>query len=426
MGRKMRSIVAFVVVLVMLYCQQMRFADLAYANEERREVLPDEEEVRMPEGGGENEELPEGGEEQPLEGEDGGGEEGPPEEIVCFETVISPEDGENGYYVTKPDVEIRHMSNRGTTRYCFTDSDGQITEGELKQPEESIRIEKDKILEGTNHLSVWMEDETSGRMEGYVLERDFMVDTIAPVIWIQTPRGLDTWYQKEVFISITGEDGDKGSQTESISCFSERQIFGSANQASAGFRIAEMSAKGNAVPVTIRIKDRAGNYGEQTVGVYIDSQPPKTSIEGVQNYMITSKPVEVNCRVEEENLIGQASASIRWETPQGKVELMKAEEWKDTGNGISTSQTLTEDGIYQLSVEARDLAGYGDHSSAQVIIDKENPVIGYVDQIDRQYMQSFCWNYPVEECIKDFTSYTYNITLDGKPYHMGEKVTSIS
>lgn len=493
MGRKLRSIVAFLVVMVMLYCQQERFVDLAYAQEERMclanaqenrkafgvsgegeegaklsggteqsfreeggEMLPDEEDGRIPERNWENGKLPEDedkgenrdkgkdgdkeegedkaededkGEEQPSEGEEkppeeveGGGEE-PPEEMVCFEIVIAPEDGENGYYITKPDVEICHMSIRGTTKYRFSDSDGQITEGELKQPEEKMRIEKEKFQEGTNHLSVWMEDETGGRIEEYTLERDFRIDTIAPVIRIQTPRGLDAWYQKEVFISVIGEDGEKGSQAEYITCFSENQLFGSSHQANAGFRIAQMSAKGNAVPVTIRIRDRAGNHAEQTVGIYIDSQPPKASIEGVQNYMITSQPVEVNYLIEEENLIGQASASARWEDPQGKVTVMKAEEWKDTGNGIRACQTLTEDGIYQLSVEAKDQSGYGDNSSAQVIIDKENPVIGYVDQIDHQYLQSFCWNYPAEECIQDFTSYTYTITLDGKPYHMGDKVT---
>lgn len=443
MGRKLKSMTALVVVMIMLYCQQAVFADLAYAKEKdvlseevnedyieyeddvddnAGEDVGEEGEASKEDGGdemtpGEEEEEPkeDEGEEKPEEGEE-------PKEILCFESIIPKENGENGYYVTKPEIEICHISERGVTKYSFTDGDGQIIEGELRHPGENIRIESERFQEGTNHLSVWMEDEEGRRIEDHTLEKEFKVDTIAPVIRIQTPRGTDAWYQKEVFISVAGEDGDKGSQAEWISCYSEHQIFGNSNQPDAGFRITGLSAKGNAVPVTVRIKDRAGNYAQKTVGLYIDHQPPKTSIKGVENYMITSQPVEVEYRVDEDNGIGQASTNTEWEDTQGKVAVMKAEEWKETEEGVCSRQLLEEDGIYRLKVEAKDLSGYEDSSNAQVIIDKENPVIGYVDRIDRKYLQSFCWDYPVEEWIRDFTSYTYAITLDGKPYHMGEKV----
>lgn len=347
-------------------------------------------------------------------------EDKPP--IECFKVVIPPEDGQNGYYKTRPEVEVSHNGERGVTRYCFTDSSGRREEGGLTEKDGSFKIGQERFLEGSNHLSVWMEDEDGKCIEEYALEKTFLVDTQPPSVRIQTPMGAEAWYQKEVFINASGEDGIKGSQIEEIACFVGSQKIGSSREASAGFLISYASAGGKAVPVTVRVTDRAGNTARETCGLYIDQRPPRTAVEGVSDYMITSEPVEVAYRIEEENAVGKMEAGARWEDPRGQVRYLAAEEWKEEEGGRSARQTLAEDGIYQLSVSAWDQAGYEGSSKGQVIIDSEDPVIRHVDELDGQYMKSFCWEYPAEETVEDFTSYTYSVYLDGRPYHIGENV----
>lgn len=139
--------------------------------------------------------------------------------IECFKAFIPPEDGQNGYYKTRPEAEVCHNGERGVTRYCFTDSSGRREEGGLTEKDGSFKIGRERFLEGSNHLSVWMEDEDGKRVEEYALEKTFLVDTQPPSVRIQTPMGAEAWYQKEVFINASGEDGIKGSQIEEIACF---------------------------------------------------------------------------------------------------------------------------------------------------------------------------------------------------------------
>lgn len=462
MGRKMKNIVALLVILGLIYWQQSPAVRPAYAWDEscgEQNISPDretaadsdgswEEENEIsggtqegpsdgsgkkepegePEGGGKDgtEEEPEGDgkdgtEEEPgTSGEDKDDTEEPP--IECFKTVIPPEDGQNGYYKTRPEAEVWHNSERGVTRYCFTDSSGRREEGGLTEKDGSFKIRRERFLEGSNHLSVWMEDEAGKRVEEYALEKTFLVDTQPPSVRIQTPLGAEAWYQKEVFINASGEDGVKGSRIEEIACFVGSQKIGSSKEASAGFLISCASAGGKAVPVMVRVTDRAGNIARETCGLYIDQRPPRTAVEGVSDYMITSEPVEVKYLIEEENAVGKIEAGARWEDPRGQVIYLAAEEWKEEKGGKSARQTLNEDGIYQLSVSAWDQAGYEGSSKGQVIIDSEDPVIRHVDELDGQYMKSFCWEYPAEETVEDFTSYTYSVCLDGRPYHIGENI----
>lgn len=448
MGRKMKKIVALLVILGLIYWQQPPAVRPAYAWDEgsgEQNISPDQETAADSDGSWEEEDEISGGTEEgdtsekteessdesdekepqgETEGEDKEDKEDKEDEppIECFKTVIPPEDGQNGYYMTRPEAEVCHNSERGVTRYCFTDSSGRREEGGLTEKDGSFKIGRERFLEGSNHLSVWMEDEAGKRVEEYALEKTFLVDTQPPSVRIRTPMGAEAWYQKEVFINASGEDGVRGSQIEEIACFVGSQKIGSSKEASAGFLISCASAGGKAVPVTVRVTDRAGNIARETCGLYIDQRPPRTAVEGVSDYMITSEPVEVEYRIEEENAVGKMEAGARWEDPRGRVIYLAAEEWKEEEGGKSARQTLNEDGIYQLSVSAWDQAGYEGSSKGQVIIDSEDPVIRHVDELDGQYMKSFCWEYPAEETVEDFTSYTYSVCLDGRPYHIGENI----
>lgn len=173
----------------------------------------------------------------------------------------------------------------------------------------------------------------------------------------------------------------------------------------------------------VYVWDRAGNQAQKSVGLYIDGQAPKAGITGVIPYQITSQPVEIHYTVEEENEVGSAAAKAVRQDPKGTVTELFPEAWTNTGNGKMAMQRLTEDGIYQLEMEAFDLSGHSDRAKAQVIIDRENPIIYEVERLNQSYLKSFRWELPPGKWIWDFTSYTYTMLLDGKLYPMGETVT---
>ena len=77
------------------------------------------------------------------------------------------------------------------------------------------------------------------------------------------------------------------------------------------FRMEEESKNGEGIPVTFIVKDVAGNKTIVTDKVYIDRNVPEAVIQGVQDYMITSKPVKVNYLAEEENIFQVVQAHIR-------------------------------------------------------------------------------------------------------------------
>ena len=70
------------------------------------------------------------------------------------------------------------------------------------------------------------------------------------------------------------------------------------------------SKNGEGIPVTFIVKDVAGNKTIVTDKVYIDRNLPEAVIQGVQDYMITSKPVKVNYLAEEENIFQVVQAHI--------------------------------------------------------------------------------------------------------------------
>lgn len=68
--------------------------------------------------------------------------------------------------------------------------------------------------------------------------------------------------------------------------------------------------------------------------VFVDRDAPKALIQGVEDYTITSKPVQVSYLAEEENVIQIVRANILKEDIDGKKEETEITEWK-TKAGMS-------------------------------------------------------------------------------------------
>ena len=90
-------------------------------------------------------------------------------------------------------------------------------------------------------------------------------------------------------------------------------------------------------------------------------------------------------------------ANILKEDIDGKKEETEITEWKTKSRNESgdtkkeSVQTLAEDGLYKLRMNVTDMAGNVSHAERQLIIDKENPVIAHVDELDGKYLKKFSY-----------------------------------
>lgn len=402
MGRKIKSIVLLVIVLVLIYCQH---SEVIYAEEEGSGK---EGAILEEEGDSKEEDAPEEGEDK--------------EEIKKYEVRYREPDGRNGYYITVPEIEVCHESMSGKTVYQLQNNGEIKTEGELTGEGETIHFTGDQLGEGSNVLILYMEDGTGERIEEYTWSHEFPVDTTAPVFDMSTEAGFDNWYQKEAWLYVAAEDGSVGSGVESISCYCGNEIINTVKDMKGEFLIDYASVNSEGVDVTVTVVDKAGHRSEQTRKMYIDNSMPRILVEGVRDYMITSQPTLVNCKVLEDNRLSQCKAEIEWENPDGKKQVSEGE-WTDESGEKTLSFPLENDGIYRMKMSATDMAGYSATQEMQVILDTQDPMIRYVDELEGKYMQTFQWNYRKDAFIQDFTSYVYQMQLDGNVYVPGTKVS---
>lgn len=352
------------------------------------------------------------------------GEEEPeePEKPVIekYELTIPKEDGEHGYYVTKPKIRICHVSEYGVTKYQLYHGKELVKEEKLTEKDQESILKQEQFEEGEYRLNIWMEDKDGEKVEGTMCEREWKIDTIAPEVRLGLPRGFDAWYQKETVLTIQSKD--TGSKVNRMLCISGEQKLGEFQGEQGSVKVNLLSTKGQGVEVEVRVSDYAGNHTVKKERIYIDGSAPQVTIAGAEDYMITSQPVHLELTATEENAIRDVQAQVLWENVAGKQKKIKVQEWENTDTSIKAMKTLEKDGLYEVTMKAEDLSGYQTEKKMQIIVDQKNPVIRHVDELDNQYMKVFQWKYDPEELIRDFTTYTYEIRLDGKMYALGRTV----
>lgn len=439
MGRKVRKqILLLILVLAAVYRQQeyMGWKEI-FAQEISREQEGHEEEVEQEEPGEDeaNQEAP--GEDEPSPEEPGmeePDEEELPEPLEKYEVWYSEANGKNGYYTTYPELKLRHMDQRGCTRYQLADGTGRIREGEVKHGEEICM--HDEFTDGENRITIWMEDvqteDGEDDMQTPVRKDEqeivFMIDTLPPTLQVNTPRGDDFWYQTGTSVSVRGSDivGNMwNSGTEKIACYVNGSWIGEYENSEGIFLIQSPSIGGRANEVVITATDYAGNQSNHVCNLYIDQRPPQVSIEGIEDYMITANPVRIEYIAREENALSVFETKTLWKDVDGKEQMIPTEDGQEAEGNTQQSigQTLNQDGLYRMEIRAADKAGFESSTSAQIIIDSQNPVILKLEEIDGTYLQEFAFSYTAEECIQDYTSYTYEMRLDDNLYSSGSRIT---
>ena len=409
MGRRIGRL-AGCVILVLLLCIPQNWGILT--------AVKAENQMEMKEEYSEDEKGEEEKEEEKDEEED---EEEDPQ-VVPFQALIPPPDGEHGYYITVPAVTIIHQGQTGVTKYRVTDGEGKMTEGCLKEAGAQTVIETGALSEGKNCLAVWMEDDTGSQLEEYKLEQELWIDTIPPSIQLKTQYGFAYWYSGYVDLQVFVREEETGSKVAEVRCSADGELAGESGKDSCTFRIRQLSKDGGGVPVIVTASDLAGNQSQTSCTLYIDGYAPAVSLEGCPDSGIAGGPVEVRCMASDENLLEHLEASVEWEDVDGKLIRTQVTDWQDAEEGKRAVLSLKEDGIYRIRLTATDAAGHAAEAEDRVLVDTKSPKIQYVEALQGKYLPRFYWDFRTEELIRDRTSVAYIVHLDGELYSMGTVV----
>lgn len=283
----------------------------------------------------------------------------------------------------------------------------------------------------------------AGRSGEKSISKAVICEDEPPAILISAAGGMGIWHQGSAEVNVLiGEPGEKygfSSGLASAACYVEGKPVQqkaylrdgmekghTVTEDAMHFTVETASAGGNPIQVTVFAADRSGNTSVRTEELYIDAQAPDIQITGLQEKMITGEAVHAGFTVTEENVLRNGRLTV-WRTDaegnRSEVRNEGLETWSRTEQGIKSDVVLEEDGIYDFSIWTEDMAGHRTEKNGVFTIDRTSPVIRYVDQLNGTYMRFFCWNYGREEMVRDFTEYTYQMHLDGRPYFSGRYVT---
>lgn len=275
----------------------------------------------------------------------------------------------------------------------------------------------------------------AGNQSETVRSKKLLCENISPTIQIQAEGDEEVWSREPVPVHVTVQDPLPSSGIRSFKCYCNGKVVvrkdGEMNGTGvtgmeADFVIDEMSEGGSGIAVIVEVLDWAGNFRTENRVFYLDWDAPKIALEGVHDRMITGQAVQADVKITDENFLRYQRMEI-WRTAPGETQKLLEEQTENAvelGGHIETGWKvcLEEDGIYEINLVAEDYAGNRSETAYQVVVDRTDPLIRYVSQMQGVYVPYFQWNYGADEMIQDFTEYTYEILLDGMRYTAGMRI----
>ena len=355
--------------------------------------------------------------------------------------IFSEPDGMNGYYKGAPEVRIKHMDEKFITRYQLDCPGGKKIVGRLEGEVKSEEISSEVFVEGRYKLNVWLEDVKGQVIAGTEQTKEIKIDGNAPALTMQFKTGSDQGNKgqtTENLVEIKGEDGISGvgGIYYRVGEGAEQYIKGNhafvsvspdfqgAVVAYATDNAGNMSSSYECPIKRTEPKRQSTNRTESDEGVKKNSKEqdyiiqeqeatPQLWIEGFENNTIVGKDVRYICRVSEVNRVQGIVGQVVWENENGKKETIELTDWKEEGGQYILCGELSRDGRYAISVEVSDLDGNAYKEKRHVIVDKTNPVIQTLEELNGARLTSFQWKYSLDEVVDEFTTYNYEIRLDG-------------
>ncbi|MBQ8298275.1 MAG: hypothetical protein IJX99_00090 [Clostridia bacterium] len=358
------------------------------------------------------------------------------EEIPEFYQVICQEpNGSNGYYKSAPEVIIKHFDGKFVTRYQILFPDGKKLTGRIADAGKTAVISATVFEEGEHQLDVWMEELNGNMIAGTEQTKKIKIDRIGPdkPILFAFDKERGNVVEIEAEDTVSGVEGIyyrlgngevqylKGAHVYVTvpSEFCGRITAYAIDKAgSIGTAWESEEIGGGDVKTSVRgVMKTLDSKNEYISGLteqnLVDYTKPKFVLEGIENYMIVGDSVQFSCKVMDDNELLTLNGEIVWEDVTGNKKTMKAIDWSKEGEIYIFRGELKQDGIYRIFFQGEDQAGNQSEEKWQIIIDKTNPIIKKVQELNGAELESFQWDYDMDEIVSDFSTYTYEVRLDG-------------
>lgn len=344
-------------------------------------------------------------------------------EEVSAEVSYEEPDGNNGYYLMSPEINIKHTGNQ-VMRYRLEDANGNVLTGRLDSMMRNVTIQKGILKDGENVLDTWIENENGDVIDSSMERVKYLVDQNPPVYPLSFARG-------EV-LEISATDEISGVSAICYAWEGEEEHY------LKGEKVFLTIPDGFEGKVWAYAIDNAGNQGENCYfeiknnkeelstpeeseeKEINDEEKPTISLTGIPEIGITNESIHITCKVSDNQEVTEIRASIRQRLIDETELIFDIEEWKKEENGYSFQRELLEDGIYLIEIEGTDSRANTRLINRQVIIDRTAPTISKLSNIEGRKMKEFLWEDSLDEIVSDLTSWNSEIRLDGVLYKTGQ------
>ena len=188
---------------------------------------------------------------------------------------------------------------------------------------------------------------------------------------------------------------------------------------SAQYSVSKLINEDGEYRMTLSATDKVGHSADTAATFILDGTAPLIELMGVKNYDATDKDVTLNVKVTEAFFRTNKFSITGTRTDiDGKKNDIKFSSYNVNSAKVSNvKQLFKEDGIYDIVVMSQDRAGNKDEKKLHFIIDKTAPELTKdLDGIDGVAMNSFTWNYKIDEIVRDLTVCQVSVYVDGTEY----------
>lgn len=285
---------------------------------------------------------------------------------------------------------------------------------------DQVRSHKKMVFseEGSYEVSVQVTDKAGNKSEKIV--RTFVVDKTAPVI--HASAGSEKFFSKNAKVDIEVIENNYKESDVTISAFrvldgSKKKVAVSGlNKTGKTSRVTEVFQEDGAYEVIVSAKDKAGNKAkEQKLSFMIDKTKPEISFAGVREKQVAGESVTLKTTIKELNPVDKTT------TVQVKKKDMDGV-WSDIDNkqivfeGASGDYqgVFNEEGVYEITVKAKDKAKNLADKKIIFTIDKSAPIVEGLEKYDGQYVSGFDWKKEETAKVRDLTVVEQHVYVNGE------------
>ena len=341
----------------------------------------------------------------------------------------------NGAIVITPSTGVVDLSGNATVAYTETDTnpDGADFNYQL------IKAVPDQPVMTGSYIA------TDSRVFEYAEEADYTVncyskDMAGNVADTKTVSFRIDKTAPEISISGTSNDGKSSSATTVT--FSVKELFWrDANARVSIYKKAgdgkeetllktiDMNLTGFETSVSealtetgeyrfeFEARDRVGHKSFLSQKFTIDREAPVITLKGVSNFDKTEDRVEILVEIADDFYANKTVTVIGSRTDiDGKKHDIRFSGVDQTANPTKINEIFKEDGIYDIKIECRDIAGNSQSSEVHFTIDSSDPEIGDLSMYDGKTINSFNWTTDLDELVKDLTVCDVHMYLNGSEY----------